>query len=520
MKKILLMLLVVLGIVGCGGEDNKSATPEKKEVVLNLNLGEEGKTLDPQLTTDAPSFTLLSMIEDGLVAMDENLNFTPALAKSWDISEDGLTWTFHLRDNLKWSNGEPLTAADFKFAWLRALNPETASEYGYILYPIKNAEKYNSGNGSADEVGIKVVDDKTLEVTLESPTSYFDSLTAFGTYYPLNEKFFNEHKDDYALEPENMLYSGAYKMVSWTHNSNIVLEKNPYYYDADNVKIDKINIKYIGDPGAALNAFRNDEIDVVNLTAEQYDEFRNDPRVATKVQNVVWYLQYNNQIKALSNPKIRKAILLAIDKENIVNTVFKGVSNAAYSLTPANVGMKGINGDFIEEVGAKVPKYNVELAKELLAEGMKEEGITEMPTLSLLVNPSGSNKKVAEVIQEDLRKNLGINIEIEAKEFKERLARMSSGNFDLVYAGWGADYQDPLTYLDLFETTNGNNHGKYSNPEYDKLVNLVRKEVNNEKRVEYMRQIEEIIATDYPVGPLFNNTKIYLVNQIFLNYFL
>lgn len=509
MKKFLALVLLIVSLIGCN--DNGS-NKESQVSTLNINLSEEGKTIDPQLATDVPSSNLLGFVEQGLVIVDENLNFVPGLAKTWEVSSDGLVYTFHLRDNLKWSDGTPLTVQDFKFAWIRALNPETASEYAYILYYIKNAENYNSGKVGPDEVGIKVIDDKTLQVTLAAPTPYFPSLTALSTYYPLNKEFYEKHRDNYALEPEYMLYCGPYKMISWTHNSEIILEKNPYYFDSKNVKIDRINIKYIADSGSILNAFENNELDVISLTPEQYEKFKNDPRIQIKVKNVVWYLQYNVTKKVLSNPKIREAILLGIDKDKIVDTVFKGTVTPAYSMTPANVGIKGIKDDFVVEMGTKIPKFNVELAKKLLTEGMQEEGITTMPELSLLINPSGSNKKVAEVIQEDLRKNLGLTVNIEAKEFKERLARMQSGNFDVVLAGWSADYQDPMTYLDLFATNSGNNGGKYKNLEYDKLVDLAKKEVDPIKRNEYMREIEGIIAQEYPVGPLFNSTSIYLVN--------
>lgn len=513
MKRILLFLLLIIGLIGCGEDGKTGASKSKKvETSFNINLGEEGKTIDPQLATSSPSVNLLGFIEEGLTTVDENLDIIPGLAESWEVSENGFVYTFKLRKDLKWSDGSPLTAKDFKYAWLRALNPETASEYAYLLFVIENAEEYNAGKISADKVGVKVVDDRTLEVRLHTPISYFPSLVNFPTYYPLSQSYYEKHKDDYALEPDTMLYCGPYKLVNWVRNSEMTLVKNPDYYNAAEVNIDKINIKFISDSASALNAFENNELDIVGLTAEQYEKYKDDPRLGKQVKNVVWYLQYNTKIKALSNRKIREAILLAIDKETLVNTVFKGISTPAYSFTPANVGMRGINGDFVVEMGAKIPKYNVELARKLLKEGLDELGLQQLPELSLLANLSGSNKKMAEVIQEDLRKNLGITVNIEGREFKERLAKMSSGDFDMVLAGWGADYQDPMTYLDLFVTNGGNNHGKYSNPEYDRLVELAKKEVDPVKRVKYMQQLEEIIATDYPVAPLDNGTSIYLLN--------
>ena len=232
MKKLLAIFVCFLTLFSCGS----SSTSNGK--YLTLNLSEEGKTIDTALQTDVSSGDLHQFISEGLTKIDPKTKQpVPGLAEKYEISEDGLTYTFHLRDGIKWSNGEAITANDFKFAWLRALDPNTAAPYAYMLYPIKNAEKFNNGKASKDEVGIKVVDDKTLEVKLEAATPYFLSLTAFVTYMPVNEKFFNECGDKFALEPDKLLYSGPFKMVSWTHNSEIKLVKNENYYDKDKIMV-------------------------------------------------------------------------------------------------------------------------------------------------------------------------------------------------------------------------------------------------------------------------------------------
>lgn len=508
-KKILTVLLCSFALFSCGGGSSSSSSLKK----ISINVGEEGKTLDPQLLTDNSGGQIHSFLSEGLTKLDASLKAEPGLAKSWDISENGLVWTFHLRDGIKWSNGDPITANDFKFAWLRALDPNTAAEYAYMFYQIVNAEEYNTGKAKAEDVGIKVIDDKTLEVTLKSPTPYFDSLVAFTTYLPTSEKFFKETGDQFALEADKMLYSGPYILDSWTHNSEMKLTKNPNYYDKDQIKIDEVSIKFIQDSGAELNAFKNEEIDIAKLTSEQYQEFKNDPRVNQVLQATVWYLEFNVKHKALNNPKIRQALLMAVDKEEMIKVTFNDINIPVYSLVPTGVGINGVNGDFAKEVGEVVPKFNVEKAKQLLAEGLKEEGLEKLPPITMILNDSGSNKKLGETIQEYLRVNLGVDLKIELMAFKERLARMKSGDFDIVLAGWGADYQDPLTFLDLFVTNGGNNHTGYSNPEYDKLIKFAQVESDNVKRTEALIEAEKILARDLPIGVLFQVRRNFIISD-------
>ena len=507
MKKLLISFLMMFVIFSCGAASNNNK--------IILNLEEEGPSMDTSLMTDASYGTIASFLNEGLAKVNpDTKQAEPALAENWDISEDGLVWTFHLKSGLKWSDGSNLTAQDFKYAWLRGLDQKTASEYAYILFPIKNAEKFNSGQVSADEVGLEVVDPLTLKVTLENPTPYFATLLGFSTYYPENQKFIEEKGDAYALEADSLISSGAYVMKSWDHNSSITLEKNPNYYNKDNVNIETIVIKFIKDPASALNAFKNEELDVIKLTNEQYSEFKDDKNVDLIDSAQIWYLLFNSQNDVLKNPKIRKAMLLAVDKETIVDTIFNGINKAAYNFVPSGVGINGTDGkDFTEQIGQLGSKFNVEEAKKLLAEGLKEVGLTSMPELSILVNDAGLNKKIVEAIQENLRVNLGINLNVELVAFKERVQRMHNQNFDIVLAGWSADYLDPMTYLDLLVSTSGNNYGKYNNPKYDALIDQAAKTNDQKTRVEAFKQAEQIIADEVPIGPLFQKRTIFLTNK-------
>lgn len=514
-KKIVTLFAMFFVLFSCG-----SASTSSSSNTIAINLNEEGKSLDPQLLTDTSGIQIHSFLSEGLTKVDVNTKeVIPALAEKWEISEDGLVWTFHLRDGIKWSNGDSIVAGDFKYAWLRALDPEVASEYAYMLYYIKNAEEYNTGKASADDVAIKVIDDKTLEVTLNAVTPYFGSLTSFITYMPANEKFITEKGDQFALEADTLISTGAFILKEWVHNSEMTLVKNDNYYNKDKISLDEVKIKFIADSSAALNAFKNDELDVVKITAEQYQEFKDDARTNLVNMATVWYLSYNTNVKVLSNVKVRQALLQAIDKEELIETIFNGINSPAYTLTPKGVGMPGAKtSDFATEVGTSVPKFNAEEAKKLLQEGLKELGLTEMPTLSIILNDSGSNKKIGEAIQAYFKSNLGIDVNIELMAFKERIARMQSKNFDIVLAGWGADYQDPMTFLDLLVTNGGNNYGSFSNAEYDKAIKAALVESNQAKRFEYLKTAEEIIAKETPIALLMQARNIYLVNPRVENY--
>ncbi len=507
MKKLLAVLTMLIFVLSCGSKGGSSNT-------FTLNLGGEPASVDPQLSTDILGATVNDLISEGLLKRDKDGQIVGGLAEKWEVSEDGLVWTFHLRDGIKWSNGDPITANDFKAGWLRALDPNTASQYSYMLYPIKNAEAFNNGKAKVEDLGIKVVDDKTIEVTLEAPTPYFDDLLTFKTYMPTNEKFLAEKGDKYfAEDAENVLSSGKYVMKEWVHDSEIKLEKNPNYYDAANVKVDNVVLKLIADNAAAFNAFKNGEVDVTTVTIEQAKEFAGDDRLKSNNDGSVWYMLFNTHNKVLSNKKIRKALLMAVNREEMTSKVLNGAGRVAKTFVPAGIGMQGLEkADFTEEVPTTIPGFNPDEAKKLLAEGLSELGLKQFPDLELLFNDSGNNKVIAEYIQESLNKNLGVNLNLAAVEFKERVARMKSQQFDIVLAGWSGDFKDPITYLDLFTTNGGNNNGRYSNPRYDELVKTIKSTGDKEVRIKAMIELEGIIADETPVGTLFHRERKILVN--------
>ena len=507
MKKIFLLFTMLI-FISCGGAGKENKSSGNAKIIVNETA--EPKSIDPGLSTDQTGIAVNSLVSEGLTRQGKDGTPEPGLAEKWDISEDGLTWTFHLRENVKWSDGEPITADDFKFAWLRALDPATASEYAYMLHCIKGGRAYNESKGKKEDVGINVIDSKTLEVKLEKPTAYFASLAASVTYAPIREKFFNEKGKTFALEADAMEYSGPYKIKSWKHDSNFIMVKNENYWNKDHIKIEEIEMVLVADSTAELNAFNNGEIDLIRLTAEQYKRYEKDPRVNVFRNNSVWYLEYNMENKYLANKKIRQALTLAVDKEEMTNTVMKGTGEAAYGIVPT--GFPGESKTFREENGDSYPKYNPEEAKRLYKEGLAELGLTELPELSLIINEAGNNKKIAEYVQEKLRTNLGVNVRIEPAPFKERMARLQQKDFEIVLSGWGSDYADPMTYIDLFVTNGGNNHSSYSNPKYDELVKTANNSGDNKVRMQAMRDAEKILGEDMPVGVLDYSTRVIMLN--------
>lgn len=504
MKKILLILTLLVFALSCGKKGGSGST-------FTLNIVTEPSSIDPQITTDIPGGTVDELILEGLLRKDKTGKSVAGIAQKWEKSKDGLVWTFHLRDGVKWSNGDPVTANDFKAGWIRGLNPDTAGSNASMLFVIKNGEKYNAKKVSENEVGIKVIDDKTLQVTLESPTPYFDDLVTFKSFMPLNQKFYNEAKDKYFTEAKYTISNGPYTLEKWTHDSELKFKKNPNYWDAGNVKIDNVELKIIA-TDSAVNAFKNKEVDVTAVTFEQAKEFAGKPELVKANDGGIYYLLFNTKENVFKNAKVRRAITMAINKEELVNKVLEGSEKLTKTFTPSGIGLNGVSKDFPAEVATDQPKFNVAEAKKLLAEGLKEEGLSELPRFEILFNDTGSRKAIAEYIQESLRNNLGANVELDKVSGKERIERTKKRDYQISLQNWTGDFLDPITYLDLFDSTNANNRGDFKNVKYDELTKIVKSSADPKVRVPAMIQMEKLISEEQPVTILFQKQKLYLVN--------
>ncbi|MDU5110403.1 MAG: peptide ABC transporter substrate-binding protein [Clostridium sp.] len=502
-------LTLALGMsvfAGCGSSNSDA---------LIYNLGEDPETIDPTLNTSSGAGSIIDNAFEGLMRLDENEKAVPGVASSVDESADGLVYTFHLREDAKWSDGQGVTAKDFEYSWVRALNKETAAEYAYQLFYIKNGQKFNEGKATRDELGIKVIDDYTLEVTLEAPTAYFKELTAFTTYMPLREDIVSADPEGWALDPATYVSNGPFKLVQWDIKDQLVFEKNEEYWNADAIKLPGVVFKLVTDQNTAYASLKAGDFDMVDTVPPAEIAAGQEEGLVTIYPNLATYMLVLNVgkqstlpedvKKALNDPKVRRALAISIDRKAIVENVTKSGQVPAYSYVPKGI-LNEEGKDFADKEYYDANKANVEEAKKLLAEAGYPNG-EGLPTLEFMYNTEGDHKLVAQAIQQDWAK-LGVNVELVNQEWKVFLNTRQEGQYEIARHGWSGDYVDPMTFLDLWLTGGGNNDAGYSNAEYDALVNQAKAEGDQAKRWELMRQAEDILMEDMPIIPLYYYTKV------------
>ncbi|HWK24879.1 MAG TPA: peptide ABC transporter substrate-binding protein [Ureibacillus sp.] len=506
---LLLALSVILAACGFGGSEEDSATKEDgtsaKE--LNLVIPSEPPSLHPQLATDSTSNAILQNVFEGLTTVKDG-EVINAAAEDVKVSEDSLTYTFTLRD-AKWSNGDAVTAEDFAYAWKFALNPENASEYASILYPIKGAEAYNLGEGSVEDLGIKVVDDKTLEVTLENPTPYFLELTAFKTYYPIHKATAEANATWYAEAGDNYITNGPFTLADWQHSGSITLEKNPNYWDAENVALDKVNISMVENEATASTMFDAGEIDFLGspfqtIGLDVIDRYKQEGILDIADYAAIYVYKFNTTGKYTSNANIRKALTLAIDRQGLIDNVVKGEQTPALGMVPSAV--KGF-----EEDRGYFKDNDIKEAKAALEAGMKELGISDPSEISigLSINTSEAHSAIAQFVQEGWHSNLGIDVTIDNSEWQVYLDKVSNLDYDAARMGWIADYNDAYTFLEQYDSAdNGNNDTGWENPKYAELLKQSITEQDADARIDLMKQAEAIAMTEFPVAPVYYYTNL------------
>lgn len=526
-KSLLVLLTLVLAfgtvLAACGSDNSNdssqgdgSSTPT--EQVLRINLSAEPPTFDPAQAQDSQTNTVLKTMYEGLVRMDSEGKEIPGVAESWEISEDGLVYKFKLREDAKWSNGDAVTANDFVFAWKRVLDPATtpAPPYSYQLFYIKNAEKFNSGEiTDFSQVGVVAEDEHTLTVTLENPTPYFLGLTSFYTYYPVHQSV--EGNDKWATNKDSMITNGAFTLTQWTTGQKIEVTKNEQYWDKDNIKLSKIDMSLTPSGATELSSYRSGELDyagapngeiptdqIPGVSKELPEEFHSTGIAST------YYYMFNTTAEPFQNAKIRKAFAMALNRQSIVDKVTLGGQIPAYGFVPP--GIKGESAQFREEV--KDTEYfqeNAEEAKKLLEEGMKEEGYTTLPKITLIYNSSEAHQKLAVAAANMWKTVLGVEVATQNQEWGVFLETRNNLNYQIARAGWSADYNDPMTFMDTWTTGNGNNDSGYANPEYDALIEKAAGEKDLAKRNEYFAQAEKIlIQDDMVIAPLYYYTNVSL----------
>lgn len=526
-KKIIALLLsavMVMGLAACGGDsntpsgsgaenssgsevtDNQDPSQSSGGKILSVQIGPNPETIDPALNSAVDGGNMLLHNFECLLLVGQDGTLQPGQAESWETSEDGLTWTFHLRDGLKWSDGTDLNANDFVYSWKRVCDPEVAAPYAETV--LSMVEGYDEAiTGNLDALQVAAPDDNTLVVTLNAPCSFFGSLAAFATLSPVQQATVEANGDSWAVSPETYVSNGPFYVSEWVPSSYILMSKNPYYWNADAIKLDGIRFNLIEDSNAAYSAYQTGEVLMIKdvpteeiPSLEGNGEFYVDPIIGT------YYINLNMTEEIFQNKLVRQALNLAIDREYVANTLMQGTySPASNFMGPGWIDTDG--KEFIENANGGNPyidnsdyEGNLAKAKELLAEAGYPDGVG-FPNIAYTTNDSGYHKVVAEYLQQAWAE-LGINMEVNIVEWSSFTPLRRAQNYDVARNGWVGDYSDPSNMLDLLYSTNGNNDGKFSNAEYDAALDISRTTLDPAERSQALHKAEDILMEEVGCIPL------------------
>jgi len=521
MKKKLLIfgVLATLLFTGCGGSEKEAVgtaegtgtQAEQSEKIdknqeLNMFINAEPKTLDPSKGTDSYSSQILIKITEPLVttSVDENggEKIVPAGAESWTVSEDKLVYTFKIRD-MKWEDGQAVTAEDYVYGMLRTLDPNTGSIYAFLMSPIKNADQYNAGKVDKESVGIKVLDEKTLQITLGTETPYMMQLAYFPTFFPQRKDMVEKYGDRYGTEAETLLSCGPFKLDKWVHSNKVIFVKNDSYWDKENVILTKMTFNIVTDENSRMNLMFNGQMDMGSATKPEWvDKFQSTGDFDTTIKYELGtnYSYFNQTNKYFKNAKIRKAFSVAINREELNDVIFNGKFEPAYGFVARgiSVGDKLYENEPLKEVK--------EDAKQLLKEGLEELGLSTNPAdmnITYLASGSSSwNRKYAEYMQQSFLKTLGVNMKAEFVEWPVFQKRVQEMNYEFAGAAWTGDYNDPNTFLDLWMSTNSIVNTGYKSEKYDTLLKKAAKATDSNERAEYFKQAERLLVVeDVTIAP-------------------
>ena len=525
-KELVLATLILSGalvLAGCGG-GSKSATNEGGKI-LTIELGPEVESIDPALNTTNDGANYLTYLFDNLLRVDKDGKIAPSLAEKYESSADALTWTFYLRDGLKWSDGSDLTANDFVYSWQRMIDPEVAAPYAEITLGM--VEGYEEAIGLPDADGnptidpditklrVEATDDKTLVVHMATPTPYFDKLATFAALSPVKKDVVEASPDRWTLDPKTYISTGPFKLTEWKSGSYLMLEKNENYWNKDAVKLDGIKCLLMQDQNAAFSAYESGDALMIKdiptqeiTTLQKRSDYHLDPQLGT------YFIDLNNNLEEFKDARVRQALSLALDRKYISETITAGTYTPASGFVSSGVtdwdGSPWADNITDPSVYINIEDHagNLAKAKELLAEAGHPNG-EGLPTFTYSINDASYHKKIAEYLQQAW-KELGINVEVNVVEWKSFTPQRRSGNYQIARDGWVMDYNDPSNILQLTQTGNGNNSSKYSNPEYDALLEKAAAEIDPQTRYGYFHQAEEMLMRDMGVTPLLYYNEMYL----------
>jgi oligopeptide transport system substrate-binding protein len=499
------------------------ATAESSNV-LKVQIETEVQSLDPQVATDGTSFEVIADFTDGLYQMDASGASVPALAAETTVSEDGLTYTFKIREDANWSNGDPVTADDFVYGWQRACDPAFASEYAYMITDIgliKNSVAVNKGEMTVDQLGVKALDAKTLQVELESPVSFFTGLLYFPTFYPVNRAFCESCGDTYATSPETVLSNGAFILTNYEPAAtSFTLAKNPDYYDAARVKLDGLSYQVIKESQTALLSYQNGDLDVVTLSGDQVELVQDDPEFLSVNAGYLWYITVNTKdYPELSNINFRKALAAAFDREAICDSIIKDGSTPAYFAVPEQLAT-GPDGLDFRATAKTYTGFDKDSAATFYAAACEELGKSEF-SLTLLVEDNQTAQDIAAFIQQEWQNTLpGVTVELKVETKKQRIQDIQTSNYNTCLTRWGPDYADPMTYLGMWITDNSNNYGFWSNAEYDAIIaDCVSGSLAMDPTARWsaLHQAEEIVMNEMVILPVYQKCNAMMVKSTVKN---
>lgn len=526
MKKRILPLLLtaamVAGLAGCGSSaakettavsDNNQTTAESTEAgsttgekILKVQVGPDPETVDPALNSAIDGGNMILHAFEGLLTLDENGQLKEGQAESWETSEDGLTWTFHLRDGLKWSDGTDLTAKDFVYSWQRVCDPNVAAPYAEtVLGMVKGYDEAVAGD--ITKLDVQAPDEKTVVVNLANPCSYFGELAAFATLNPVQQATVEANGDAWATSADTYISNGPFMMTEWVPGSHITFSKNPNYWNAEAIKLDKLEFELIEDSNAAYSAYTSGEVDMIkDVPTEEIpslqgnDDFHVEPIIGT------YYVSLNLQKEYFQDARVRKALSLAIDRNYVANTLMQGTYSPASSI----VGPGWLDTDgssFAENANGGTPYIdndnfdaNLEEAKKLLEEAGYPNG-EGFPQIEYTTNDAGYHKVVAEYLQQAWAA-IGIDLKVNIVEWASFTPMRRNGEFDVARNGWVGDYTDPSNILELFCTTNGNNDGKYTNADFDAAIEDSRVTTDATTRSADLHKAEDTLMNDAGCIPI------------------
>jgi len=518
MKKLfalLLVLVTVLSMTACGSKQEEEDPADAKKVV-RFNTGFDPDSFDPQEANVMETSLVDNQIYDYLYRENVDGEFEPALASGYTLSDDYLTYTFTLRDGITFADGSPITASDVKFSWTRALDPANAFEYAYQLYYIKNGAAFNAGECTADDLGIKVVSDTVLEVTLEKPTPYFVSLTGFTTYGVISEKFANS-VEKYGADIDSTLASGPFVPVEFNKGQYVRFEKNEKYWDADSVNIDELYFYCVSESSTELTMFETGKLDMTYMSFSAADTIRLKDQIKYWPSLNTRYLMVNSDKEVMNDEKVRLALSLALNREDLAENVVLNCVPAT-GFIPNDMAAVDDPTQVFRKDALIDTKGNVELAQQYLAEAGYPNGEGFPTDISIIYTTGETNKALAEAIVEMWRVNLGITVLAENLEGTVRRDRKNSGDFYMSLDGWSTDYLDPYSFFEILLTGNVYNNGNFSNAEYDRLIGIASNSMDQAERQEAMTAAEVVLISEQ-MGciPLYNSIKAYVVNPTLRN---